>query len=123
MTFQLACVHAIFSSFWGAEWPPFEKWLLTRLTMCFLCVLAVCVFFLFVWGWVWVLVASGSWSLHTFYCNERTNEQTDITKTYPCSLEQFLKVEKNEIFRCKNVIFFFIFAQNIDCGYTLAPPQ
>ena len=38
-------------------------------------------------------------------------------------MKQFLKVEKNDIFRCKNVIFFFsyflTFAQNINCGYTL----
>ena len=24
---------------------------------------------------------------------------------------------------CKNVTFFLIFAQNIDCGYTLEPPH
>ena len=81
-----------FSSVWGAEWPPFGKRLFTRLTMCFLYVLAVCG--LFVWGLGLGSGCFGSWSLHTFYCNERKNEQTDKTKTYPCSIEQFLKVEK-----------------------------
>ena len=38
-------------------------------------------------------------------------------------MKQFLKVEKNDIFRFKNLAFFLIFAQNIDCGYTLEPPQ
>ena len=30
---------------------------------------------------------------------------------------------KNENFRLKIVIFFLFFAQNIDCEYTLEPPQ
>ena len=42
MTFHLACVHVIFSSVSVAEWPPFGKWLITRLVMCSCCVLAIC---------------------------------------------------------------------------------
>ena len=42
MAFYFMCVHIIFSSVSVAEWPPFGKWLLTRLTICSLCVLAVC---------------------------------------------------------------------------------
>ena len=30
---------------------------------------------------------------------------------------------KNDYFQTKNCIYFLIFAQNIDCGYTLEPPQ
>ena len=30
---------------------------------------------------------------------------------------------KIEIFLLKNFYFFLIFAQNIDCGYTLEPPR
>ena len=30
---------------------------------------------------------------------------------------------KNVTFLMKNLIFFLIFAQNIDCGYMLEPPQ
>ena len=30
---------------------------------------------------------------------------------------------KNDNFRMKNCDIFLIFAQNIDCGYTLEPPQ
>ena len=37
--------------------------------------------------------------------------------------EAISKGGKNDIFRCKNMTFFLIFAQNIDCGYTLEPPQ
>ena len=45
---------------------------------------------------------------------------------YPCHYEKMSvqyeaisKNGKNDIFRCKNVTFFLIFAQNIDCGYKL----
>ena len=37
--------------------------------------------------------------------------------------EAISKSGKNNFFRCKNVTFFLIFAQNIDCGYTLEPPR
>ena len=30
---------------------------------------------------------------------------------------------KNDNFQLKNFAYFHIFAQNIDCGYTLEPPQ
>ena len=36
------CVHIIFSSVSVAEWPPFGKKLLTRLTICSLCILTIC---------------------------------------------------------------------------------
>ena len=35
----------------------------------------------------------------------------------------FSIVVKLENFHFKNVEFFLIFAQNIDCGYTLEPPR
>ena len=38
-----------------------------------------------------------------------------ITKTCPCNTHRFFLKKKNDIF--------IIFAQNIDCGYTLEPPQ
>ena len=41
------CVHVIFSSVWFAEWPPFGKELLTRLTICSLCIWTICNFSLF----------------------------------------------------------------------------
>ena len=45
-----------------------------------------------------------------------------ITKTCPCNIEIFsaVKIEKFVGF-CKDI--FLIFAQNIDCGYTLEPPR
>ena len=44
VTFHLTCVHIIFSSVWVAEWPPPGKKLLTRLTICSLCILTICNF-------------------------------------------------------------------------------
>ena len=35
----------------------------------------------------------------------------------------FLSLKKNENFQQKNFDIFLIFAQNIDCGYTLEPPR
>ena len=34
VTFHLTCVYIIFSSVSVAEWPPFGKYLQTRLTIC-----------------------------------------------------------------------------------------
>ena len=46
-----------------------------------------------------------------------------ITKTCPCNKQRFLAL-KIEKFQLKIFdIFFLIFAQNIDCGYTLEPPR
>ena len=36
---------------------------------------------------------------------------------------KILKVVKNENFQQKTFDIFLIFAQNIDCGYTLEPPS
>ena len=47
----------------------------------------------------------------------------NIMKICPCNKQRFLLVVKNENFIRKILIFFFIFAQNIDCGYTLEPPR
>ena len=44
VTFHLLSVHIIFCSVWVAEWPPFGKELLTRLTICSLCSLTICNF-------------------------------------------------------------------------------
>ena len=71
VTFDLMCVHIIFSSVWGAEWPSVWEELLTRLTMCSLCTLTICNFSYFLFGFedcIWVLIASvPSIFLHTFY--------------------------------------------------------
>ena len=42
VTFHLMCVHIIFSSVSVAEWSPFGKQLLIRLTICSLCILTIC---------------------------------------------------------------------------------
>ena len=46
-----------------------------------------------------------------------------ISKTCPCNIQRFLNLLKMKIFNRNFFIFFLIFAQNIDCGYTLEPPH
>ena len=41
VTFHLKFVHIIFFSVGGAEFPPLGKELLTRLTICSLCILTI----------------------------------------------------------------------------------
>ena len=59
--FHIACVHIIFKSISVTELPRFGKKLLTRLTICYLCILTNCNIryshFGF-GGWIWVLIAS-----------------------------------------------------------------
>ena len=51
MTFDLMCVHVIFSSVGVAEWPSFGKELLTRSTIYSLCILTICNFSYFtIWS-------------------------------------------------------------------------
>ena len=44
-----------------------------------------------------------------------------ITKTRPCNILKFFLAVKMK--HWKNFDIFLIFAQNIDCGYTLEPPR
>ena len=44
-----------------------------------------------------------------------------ITKTRQCNILQFFAAVKKVNFQMKNCNVFLIFAQNIDCGYTLEP--
>ena len=46
----------------------------------------------------------------------------NITKTFPCNIDNFLGA-KNENFIRKKIDICNIFAQNIDCGCKLEPPQ
>ena len=46
-----------------------------------------------------------------------------ITKIHPCNILQFFMAVKNVNFQKKKSNIFLIFAQNIDCGYTLEPPH
>ena len=50
-------------------------------------------------------------------------ENLTIKKTCPCNIQRLFIAIKNEIFQQKNFDIFKIFAQNIDCGYTLEPPR
>ena len=46
-----------------------------------------------------------------------------ITQTCPCNIPQYFTAVKMIIFQMKIFDIFLIFAQNIDCGYTLEPPR
>ena len=48
-----------------------------------------------------------------------------ITQTCPCNILQYFTAVKSDNFQTKFFDFdiFLIFAQNIDCWYTLEPPQ
>ena len=48
-----------------------------------------------------------------------------ITKTRPCNVAIFhgVKTDETDDFQMKKVDRFLIFAQHIDRGYTLEPPQ
>ena len=48
---------------------------------------------------------------------------TFITKTRLYKYIVNFTAENTKILRCKIVIFFLIFAQNIDFGYSLEPPR
>ena len=61
MTFHHTCVHIILSSIWVAEWQPFGKELLTRLTICSLCFLLFVILVISRFGFegrIWILIAS-----------------------------------------------------------------
>ena len=58
--FDLVCVYIMCSSVWVAEWPPLGKKLLTRLTICSLCILTNIILVISRFGfegWIWVLIA------------------------------------------------------------------
>ena len=42
VTFHLTCIQTFFNSVWIAEWPYFGNELLSRLTICSLCILTIC---------------------------------------------------------------------------------
>ena len=46
-----------------------------------------------------------------------------VTKTCPCNIFQFFTAVKKDNLHIKIVMFFLIFAENIDCVYTLDAPQ
>ena len=46
-----------------------------------------------------------------------------ITKTCPCNKQIFFLALKIANFQLKIFDIFLIFAQNIDCGYSLEPPR
>ena len=56
-------------------------------------------------------------------CNfDAMKEKLYITKKRPCNIQRFFGC-KNENFPWKKFDLFLIFAQNVDCGYTLEPPR
>ena len=49
--------------------------------------------------------------------------KTSYYENMPMQYNEIFKIVKNENFHWKNFDIFHIFAQNIDCGYTLEPPR
>ena len=60
--------------------------------------------------------------IHNSILGYPKNELWIITKTRPCNIQRFLTEVKMKILDKKNDNF-LIFAQSIDCGYMLEPPQ
>ena len=46
-----------------------------------------------------------------------------LRKPTHATYSDFFTAVKNDNFQSKSFDYFHIFAQNIDCGYTLEPPQ
>ena len=60
-----------FSSVGVVEWPPFGKWLLSQLIICYICILTICNLVISHFGyegWIWDLIAPvpGLYILLTF---------------------------------------------------------
>ena len=68
-----------FSSVSVAEWPPFGKELLTRLTLCSLCILAICKISYFPFCF-WVLIASVPDLCIPFTLNIKVKLETYVCK-------------------------------------------
>ena len=61
---------------------------------------------------------------YNFYILPRSTKlYRDVTKTRPCNISAIFHGSKNDNFQMKNCDIFLIFAQNINRGYTLEPPQ
>ena len=61
------------------------------------------------------------WKCQTL--SNKTKIQAFHYENLPMQYTEIYKVLKNEKFQYKNFDIFLIFAQNIDCGYTLEPPR
>ena len=59
----------------------------------------------------------------TFTSPERGKSKTLHYANMPMHYAEILKDYKNDIFFYEKFEYFLIFAQNIDCGYTLEPPH
>ena len=57
------------------------------------------------------------------YSYKGYNEGGIIMETRLCNIQRFFTAVKKTIFSRFFFYYFHIFAQNIDCGFTLEPPQ
>ena len=75
--------------------------------------------------WIMSLIILNNRTLTTCSSNDcmmSVSVRCTITKTFQCNKERFLALKLKKI-QLKIVDIFLIFAQNIDCGYTLEPPR
>ena len=80
-------------------------------------------FFLFLFLFIFFFLVTGIVTKSETYILFDTDTFYIITKTCPCNKQRFFELKKIENFQLKNFDIFLIFAQNIDCGYTLEPPR
>ena len=78
-------------------------------------------YLILIWSW-WNRSQNGSTGSDKNSCLQEAKEP-HITKICPCNIQRFYSAVKIENFIGKILKFFNIFAQNIDCGYTLEYPQ
>ena len=73
---------------------------------------------------VLILIFLG-FQLTLFYCKFGLFPEFSISHYENLLMQYTEKIfgRKNENFQCTNFDIFLIFAQNIDCGYTLEPPR
>ena len=96
VTFHLMYVHINYSSVWVAEWPPFLKELLSRLTICSLCILTFVILVISRFGfegWIWVLIALVPGLCTLFACVEYLHNVCVKFLGHDTSVKQHYKCE------------------------------
>ena len=81
-------------------------------------------------SYLYINVSEVHCSLQMFLCchlcsYKITKQYVNIKRHYANTLMQYTAIFHGckKIFSDEKMLFFLIFAQNIDCGYTLEPPQ
>ena len=75
--------------------------------------------------WLYTSFLKSVLGILLYICPLKSSIFPTITKTCncPCNIQRIVSAVKIENFSRKCYDIFLIFAQNIDCGYTLEPPR